>query len=351
MEQTLGAKRLNRAKEEIVFRKLGVGTLMVTCGMLWLAAGGRADNPAVVKQMTQAMQMNQCQVCHADIHKEWGSTLHAFSWRDPIFRAIKANVSDSATKCDHCHAPESILITGIGKMPKLRTGERDSGINCITCHMDADGAMHGPNGGNSPFHKTKANPAFKEVDLCASCHGQPSVPEHDEVTEFKKGPGKMGMTCHACHMPTEKRVAAAGGPSRIVGKHTWFGGFNEMQLKGAASVEAKVENGNVVVNVTNSSGHPIPAAPYRDIVVLVTATDATNKEVLNKQEVFLKPPAPGMGVDKRVRANETRALTYPINAQKGTVKVKLVYRRPNPAAPTDATKLYTLVIAETEAKF
>jgi nitrate/TMAO reductase-like tetraheme cytochrome c subunit len=312
---------------------------------------GRADDPATVQAMTRAMLGQQCVVCHGDIHKEWQNSLHAFAWRDPIFKAVRERVPDSATRCDHCHAPQPILMTGVGQIPKLRTGERDTGINCITCHMDADGVMHGPNGGTSPFHKTKTDPAFKGIDLCASCHGQPSVPEHDEITEFKKGYGKSGATCHVCHMPSEKRMAGVGGPMRDVGKHTWFGAFSEAQLKGAASVEAKVENGKVVVTITNSAGHPIPGAPYRSIIADVKAMDETNKQLLNEQQVFFKPLDPKQMEDKRIKPGAPRTLTYPITAQKGTVKVQLIYTRPNPAAPLDNTKVYRLVIAETEAKF
>ena len=51
--------------------------------------------------------------------------MHAQAWEDPIYQEAASQVEDREKTCDPCHAPEPILITGIGKMPKLRAGRSE----------------------------------------------------------------------------------------------------------------------------------------------------------------------------------------------------------------------------------
>ena len=63
-------------------------------------------------------QKKMCKRCHPAIWREWERSMHAKAWEDPIYQEAASRVEDREKKCDPCHAPEPILITGIGKMPK-----------------------------------------------------------------------------------------------------------------------------------------------------------------------------------------------------------------------------------------
>lgn len=335
-------------------KKFGFGVLLILGFALGGMRRGRADDPAKVQELTKAFQAQACLACHGDIHKEWFASRHAQAWKNPTYKATRQRIGEAkaAQECDHCHAPQPIYITGIDQMPKLRADDRDSGVNCLTCHLDADGAMRGPHGGTSPFHKTKADPTLKSVDTCAPCHGQPSVPQHDEVTGFKKGLGSKGITCHTCHMPAIERQAGLGEnvPKRANGQHTWPGGYTDAMVKNAATVQTKVEDGKVTVRITNNAGHPLPGATYRTLVLSVRVTDDNNKTVLNKQEIFFKSPNPQQqSANKRIGAGETYTFSAPITAESGTARVRLVYQRPDPAAPL--TQVQPVVIADKEETF
>ena len=89
----------------------------------------------------------KCQSCHPSIWREWERSFHAQAWIDPIYQQAASQIPDREATCDPCHAPEPVLTTGLGKMPKLRDTDRESGVSCLSCHLDQNGAMHGPSRG------------------------------------------------------------------------------------------------------------------------------------------------------------------------------------------------------------
>ena len=112
--------------------------------------------------------------------------MHAKAWVDEIYQAAAEQITDRETKCDQCHAPQPILITGVGNMPKLRDEQREAGVSCLVCHLDAHGTMNGPPASaETYFHANRTNPIYTQPTvLCGTCHGQQSVPEHDQVSSF-----------------------------------------------------------------------------------------------------------------------------------------------------------------------
>ena len=97
-----------------------------------------------VLEAYQGFQDGKCKSCHPAIWREWEDSMHAKAWVDEIYQAAAKQVTDRETKCDQCHAPQPILITGVGEMPKLRDRQQEVGVSCLVCHLDAHGAMHGP---------------------------------------------------------------------------------------------------------------------------------------------------------------------------------------------------------------
>ena len=80
-----------------------------------------------VTEAYQGFQDGKCQSCHPAIWREWENSMHAKAWVDEIYQAAAQHIPDRETKCDQCHAPQPILITGIGEMPKLRNTQREAG--------------------------------------------------------------------------------------------------------------------------------------------------------------------------------------------------------------------------------
>ena len=252
--------------------------------------------------------------------------MHAKAWVDEIYQAAAQQVPDRETKCDQCHAPQPILITGSGEMPELRNRQREAGVSCLVCHLDAEGAMNGPPASaETYFHANVTNPIYTEpTTLCATCHGQQSVPEHDQVSSFLNSEFADGDTsCATCHMPVVKRLQSTTSHESIKGrKHTWRGSRSVAQLKRAATLQIEYETGQVNVKLRSRTGHILPGGTLRIIVLEVTllAPDGTQRQ---KQQISISAKN-----ENRLLPNENR--TYKFDAASAvtgdTIRVRLIYQ-------------------------
>ena len=272
-------------------------------------------------------QRKMCKRCHPAIWREWERSMHAKAWEDPIYQDAASRVEDREKKCDPCHAPEPILITGIGNMPKLRSEDRKYGVSCIVCHIDAHGAMHGPHESTSPmYHANVTSEAHaKPTELCATCHGQPNVPEHDLVTSFRNSPAaEKGLDCASCHMPAVKRSLSVHSYEAVtVRRHTWIGSRSVSKLRSAAGLKITRMEGESTVHLTNKAGHLLPGGILRTIVLDVTIFD-TNGTVNRHEQVFISESS-DKPEHSRMQPGETREFAYTLNDTE-QIKAKLRYR-------------------------
>ena len=91
--------------------------------------------------------------------------MHAKAWVDEnLSSGCKPSPGQRKRKCDQCHAPQPILVTGVGKMPKTeRQGTEKPVFSCLVCHLDAHGAMHGPPASaETYFHANVTNPVYTD---------------------------------------------------------------------------------------------------------------------------------------------------------------------------------------------
>ena len=275
------------------------------------------------KEMYQAFKDGKCKSCHPAIWREWEKSIHAQAWVDEIYQEAAKQVAGREKSCDPCHAPKPILVTGIGKMPKLRNVQRDSGVSCLVCHLDSDGAMQGPPASaETNFHANVTNPIYKEsTKLCATCHGQPSVPEHDQVSSFLKSKfATENKSCATCHMPLVSRLQSTASYESITGrKHTWRGSRSVTQLKNAAALKIEFADKKATVILQNQAGHLLPGGTLRVIVLDVThlASDGTQRE---KKQVLISAKA-----ENRLKPDEKR--TFVFNVSSGdTLRARLRYQ-------------------------
>ena len=301
-------------------------------GSLALRAENQTDR---VVEMYQGFQDGKCKSCHPAIWREWENSMHAKAWVDEIYQDAASQVPDRKTKCDQCHAPQPILITGVGKMPKLRNRQREVGVSCLVCHLDAQGAMHGPPASaETYFHANVTNPIYRDpTALCKTCHGQPSVPEHDQVSSFLSSRfAEKDQGCATCHMPIVSRLQSTASYESIKGrKHTWRGSRSVSQLRRAASLQLEYVSGKVRVKIENKTGHVLPGGTLRTIIleVVLLAPDGTERQ---KQQISISAQN-----RNRLPPDKNRISVFDITpATVGdTIKAQLMYQL-TPETPESA---------------
>jgi hypothetical protein len=286
--------------------------------------GGPASVPTV---------MAGCHLCHAEYVKEWAASYHAKAWTDEVFQAEKGKLpKEQQGKCNACHIPNPTQVTGLGKMPTVRTKNQNEGVACVSCHQipgakpEDIGTIVGPfpaadmiKGHANKHDKTMAT----GVAICASCHGTDET--HNQVESWKGSVyEEEGTSCQVCHMPEVRRGIhdKKGAPPREGRKHTWPGAHDPAFLKKAAKLAVEVADGKVKVTVTNDgAGHNLPGGGEREMVLLVAVTDAAGKEAASYRETFdLRKK------NNRIKPKEARVLEFDAKAATGTVKARLIYK-------------------------
>jgi hypothetical protein len=169
-----------------------------------------------------------CQTCHPNEAKDWAESRHAAAWESESF--VQTSRNRTLKMCLPCHAPEPILVKGFGEHPALREDERPHGIDCISCHQDANNAYHGTLGTKTDAHATVKNEKFGTVDMCATCHEIFGTVDWYKQSEWGKDPNG----CVNCHMPVVERPIATGEglPARKARVHKFEGATPAMFQKG-----------------------------------------------------------------------------------------------------------------------
>ena len=323
---------INRQRIIVVSFGFLVCVLVALISSLTLRAENQIDR---VSEAYQGFQDGKCKSCHPAIWREWENSMHAKAWVDEIYQFAANQVPDRETKCDQCHAPQPILITGVGKMPKLRDNQREVGVSCLVCHLDAHGAMHGPPASaETYFHANVTNPIYTDpTALCKTCHGQPSVPEHDQVSSFLDSRfAEKDQGCATCHMPIVSRLQSTASYESIKGrKHTWRGSRSVAQLKRAASLQLEYVSGKVGVKIQSKTGHVLPGGTLRTMILEVTllAPDGAERQ---KQQISISAKD---GNRLFPDENRTSVFDVPSTTIGDTIKARLMYQL-TPETPESA---------------
>ena len=165
----------------------------------------------------------------------------------------------------------------------------------------------------------------KPTELCATCHGQPSVPEHNQVDSFRNSPAaEKGLNCASCHMPAVKRRLSVHTYENVtVRKHTWAGSRSVSKLKSAVNLKIVRAEGKATVHLTNKAGHLLPGEALRAIILDVKIFDANG--VANRHEQVFISAASEEPATSRISPGETREVVYPLNDTE-KIEAKLRYR-------------------------
>ena len=283
----------------------------------------RAETTNRHEEAYQAFQAGKCKSCHPAIWREWEKSMHAQAWTDAIYQEAASQIDDRAANCDPCHAPEPIHVTGIGEMPKLRARHRESGVSCLVCHLDTEGAMRGPPASaETNFHANVTDAVYSApTPLCATCHGQPSVPAHDLVSSFLKSRfATENRTCATCHMPAIKRLQSTASYERTAGrKHTWQGSRSVAQLKRAATLQITFADKKATVTLENKAAHLLPGNVYRIIVLDVTFFSPDGSVRQTERHTFSATQ------DNRLQPDAVRTFVFDAHAG-DTLEARLLYQ-------------------------
>jgi hypothetical protein len=208
-----------------------------------------------------------CQGCHEEIWNEWVEDRHSKAFVGALYTELSENRTNPT--CWSCHAPRPILETGIDASAVERTHDRDAGITCLTCHVDAErkhvvasgehargDAAVPPDCGPVGWDKYPSGTRQEEtIQFCGRCHNL-----HGTHLEFLGSKyAREGQTCLTCHMQEKVGEVANGGQPRKRRSHRMHGGHSPKMLRRAMRLDPRIENGRVFVRIVNKgAGHRIP---------------------------------------------------------------------------------------------
>lgn len=210
------------------------------------AAAGGADLPRTFQSSAE------CRECHQDVWDEWHGSHHQISYLNPEVRALSDDFRNK--ECQACHLPRPVAVTGYGQRVLPRQTHPEEGVSCLSCHQAADGAILGRNAAPAAPCRVRASADLVSVELCASCHNQHLTTDQWRQSHY---PAK-GQDCNHCHMPEVQRRLRDGGvrPGR---SHVYPGAHDPAMLRAAGRFEARHEDGDVVLSLTNvGAGHNFP---------------------------------------------------------------------------------------------
>lgn len=306
------------------------------CGFLLLANGcGDSTSPPPPGgppfKLTDFSAPETCQGCHPTHYAEWSSSMHAYSFKDPLFFAMnfaEHERTDGALGqfCIGCHSPIGTLTgtTPDGLFdPESMPDVVRAGISCDLCHSITEPTPPpGATEGGTPlvlhpgdtkygplsalqgdnFHRTEQRLIYEDSRICRACHNL-TVRGIEVEETFGEWEGSIYASrpdhCQECHMqeygPAE---AAVGGPLREKLHRHWFTGVDvaltdfpdggnrervRVLLENSASLEVAARDTvaagdtlEVTVTVDNDrTGHALPSGTSfsRQMWIEIVATD------------------------------------------------------------------------------
>ena len=268
----------------------------------------------------------ECRACHEEVYTEWERSYHGMAWTDPMVQALSNGFR--MTECIDCHAPQPIHVTGVDRRVAPRQHGRGNGVDCISCHLLADGVSvaatrdvdtAGVDGACRPRHVA----TMSVSTVCAGCHNQ-----HETVDELLAA--NVGAECQTCHMAVVERVS--GGTTRRGRSHVFPGAHSEEMHRKAVALAIRVADAMVLADVTNvGAGHKVPTdARHRSYNLWVDAWDARGNPLVADQPMtdgeFRLYYRDDFLPSTQLAHEETRTATWKIpQGFRGRVRVRLTY--------------------------
>jgi hypothetical protein len=291
-------------------------------GVAALAARGRGAARVPSRWTSSA----QCRECHGREWAQWHGSHHQIAFQNPEVRKLSDDFRNK--ECQACHLPRPVFEVGLGKRTLPRITRPDEGVDCLTCHLAADGGLVGRTAAPDAPCRPRAEPAFASVELCATCHNQ-----HQTTDQFRASPfAHNGGHCNDCHMPDGRG-------------HAWPGAHDPEFLRAAATFEVRRDGGVLAATVANvGAGHNFPTEErHRAVDVEVRFVQADGSAgAWQRLFRFRQPYRDEPGENTQLPAGEHKTVTAPVPAGAVRAEARLWYRL-NPFATDDqpaSTLLY-----------
>jgi len=258
-------------------------------------------------QLTDFSSPESCQGCHPNHYAEWQASMHAYSFKDPLFFAgnfaeLDRSGSNLGQFCISCHSPIGSLT---GTTPSTKFDPQtmpaivQHGISCDLCHLmstpptgtateagvplplSPGDAKYGPlpTGDNGAgVHRSEQRSFFGLSTQCRSCHNlevrgiemERTFDEWEDSIYASRGDGH----CQNCHMPVYSGQAAVGGPPRAELHRHWFAGVDLAFTDFPDTAASRVRATELLQNAaTLDVLAPLTAAPGDTFMVTVGVTN------------------------------------------------------------------------------
>ncbi|MCP3920182.1 MAG: hypothetical protein GY711_32045 [bacterium] len=258
----------------------------------------------------------ECRSCHPDVFDEWQGSHHQIAYSNPEVRRLSDDFRNK--ECQACHLPRPVSETGLLNRTLPRMTRPDEGVDCLTCHLGADGRIVGMRGGASGCAPV-ADADFLSVSLCETCHNQHKTTDQWRASSY----AREGVTCNDCHMPEVPRGAGSGR------RHVFEGCHDPQMLRRAATFEMRREGEELIVSTTNSgAGHNFPTEErHRAVDVLVRFHgQAGAAGAWQRLYRFRQPYRDEPGEDTQLAAGATHTERVPIPPDAVRAQARLWYR-------------------------
>ncbi|MBI3856138.1 MAG: hypothetical protein HY293_10665 [Planctomycetes bacterium] len=272
--------------------------------------------------LTRLPSDQSCGKCHVEVLDEWKGTLHATAWQDPIFVASAGR--PMKMECKPCHSPQPVLFSDVlamdyGYRPLLRDFNQADSVNCVACHLRADGTVAARQDHPGAPCRPVRDPRLSSTLLCGTCHN----PTHDANTEWERSAArKLGIACNDCHSQAVYRTGA-DGKKKTGFSHVFPGGNDPAFVKKAILTECSVQDRKLSLRVENRSAHKFPGeVPTRIFLIRIQFWDRDGTLISEETLPYRRPGKGEIGwKDNRFEPDEVKSISRAV-AEK-TVKVKV----------------------------
>ena len=271
--------------------RVASGILLLGLGLPLTATAARRCQRELPDQSPQT-----CARCHVAIARQWAASGHARAWTNPDFVAQTSSPEDKV--CLPCHASEPVLQDVAPALLRLRSENREAGIDCHTCHATESGYA-GPYATWGPHATQRDRTRLPDSALCGRCH----MVEFQQYTDRYRPslpPADSPRQCAECHMPlyiarlTQGHLLSLAHPRRITHDHTFLV-WDQQITRDAIEIHAPTARRQDVAQwevafslVNRGAGHLIPTAKFghRELCIRAELLDA-QRRVLGQQETSL----------------------------------------------------------------
>ncbi|MEO8165956.1 MAG: multiheme c-type cytochrome, partial [Betaproteobacteria bacterium] len=294
------------------------GLVSLATAKWWVADSPRAvsTNTTSPRQGTVEMSNADCRQCHQGVWDEWQASMHAVAWTSPSVRAAFQHFGHDR-KCESCHAPSPVFVTGLANPVEFRKQDHERGVDCISCHLTADGRVAARKTNDEAPCRPIASAELQSSRQCAGCH----VAIHDDWQQSSFA--AAGKTCQSCHMPAV--AERTGGTS-----HVYLGGHDDRTVRSAARLACEVEGDELVVTVENhGAGHNFPGERHNRVLLIEVFEYSSDREIVLGRQRVIKDITPfrGESSTEEIRAGSTSVTRFPVVEGAHSGEVRLLYKR------------------------